>query len=93
VNPALLGRVLFGSLVVAGLALLIAGGLVAADLPPLTVLQAPLLASTGLGGLALVLTGLGLLTAHLRREQAADEKALMEELLVGTVALLEAKQR
>lgn len=91
-NPALLGRLLFGGMVVGGLAALLTGGLVAAD-APLTVLQAPLLASAGLGGMALVVTGLGLLTAHLRREHAATEKVLMEELLVEAVALWEARQR
>jgi cell division protein FtsW (lipid II flippase) len=89
-NPVLLGRLLFGALVAVGLAVLVAGGIVAAD-APLTVLQAPLLASAGLGGLALVLAGLGLLTAHLTRERAAQEQAVVEDLIAEAVVLLESR--
>lgn len=82
-DPRFVGRLLFASMALAGVLLIVLGGTAAAD-QPLVLLQIPLLASAGLGGLCLVVAGAGLLTAHIGRQLAADERdetdALIAEL-------------
>lgn len=92
-DPRLLGRLVFGVMSVAGVVLIVLGAAAAAD-QPLVLLQVPLLASAGLGGLCLVVAGAGLLTTHVSRQLAADERDATEALiseLSTAVAVLEAR--
>lgn len=92
-DPRFVGRLLFGSMALAGVLLIVLGGTAATE-QPLVLLQVPLLASAGLGGLCLVVAGAGLLTAHVGRQLAADERdetdALIAELSLA-VAVREAQ--
>lgn len=86
-DPAAPGLLLFGGLMLAGLAA-IALGWRAAARTLVVPFQVPALVSGGLGGLALVLLGAGLFSVHSARRLAAQERVEFDGLLDDAAALV-----
>lgn len=88
-DPAGPSLALFAGLVIAGFVAIGIGWRVAAR-TLFVPAQVPALVSGGLAGLAMVLTGLALLTIQTGRRLAAQERAQTDELLDEAAALVEA---
>lgn len=86
-DPSSQGTVLFVVLLSVGFAGIAIGWRVAAR-TLFVPFQVPALVSGGLGGIALVLLGAGLLSVHASRSLAAQERAVFEELLDEAAALV-----
>ena len=87
-DPATQGTVLFVVVLSAGFAGIALGWRVAAR-TLFVPFQVPAVVSGGLGGLALVLIGAGLLSVHAGRSLAAQERAAFEELLDEAAGLVD----
>lgn len=88
-QPAVPGLLLFVGLAAAGIVAIAIGWRVVAR-TLFVPAQLPGLVSGGLGGLALVLLGLGLVTVHESRRIAAEERVAFEGLLDEAAALVAA---
>lgn len=88
-DPSSQGTLLFVALLSVGFAGIAIGWRVAAR-TLFVPFQVPALVSGGLGGIALVLLGAGLLSVHASRSLAAQERAAFEELLDEAAALVSA---
>ncbi len=86
-DPATSGLILFIGLMSAGFTGIALGWKVAAR-TLFVPFQVPALVSGGLGGLALVLLGAGLLSVHSSRRLAAQERVAFEGLLDEAAGLL-----
>lgn len=88
-GPAAPGVLLFAGIGLGGFVAIAIGWRVAARTLAVP-LQVPALVSGGMGGLALVLLGAGLLNVHLGRRAAAVERTVFDELLDEAAGLVDA---
>lgn len=80
---------LFGGLAIVGVVAIAAGWRTAAS-TLVVPFQVPALVSGGIGGVALVVMGLGLLHLQWHRQWAVDESAELDQVLDAAEALLDA---